>query len=333
MSKTRITIKKAEKILKNITKTSIMVIGDIMLDEYLWGDVTRISPEAPVPVVNVSDSTLKLGGAANVAYNIQELGATPILVSVIGNDGNGSRLKSLLFENCIEADSLIESKSRPSTHKTRIIARNQQVVRADRESNEPLNEDEYMGIKKMIREKIHSCKGCIISDYGKGILTKKLVKFIIQECNKAGIFVSIDPKIRDIKDYSGASLMTPNLKEAHELLGLPVKSRTDDEIKEIGWNLLEKAQAENLLVTLGSQGMALFQSNKASFQHLETVAQKVFDVTGAGDTVISVFTSAVAAGATLKDAMILSNHAAGLIVGELGTAAVTPESLLSTCSQ
>lgn len=320
------------EIVAEFPSCSVMVVGDVMLDEYLWGDATRISPEAPVPVVAVESSTLKPGGGANVAWNLAALGVQPHLVSICGNDNNGNRLLNLLGELGIDSTGLYRSTDRPTTHKIRIVARHQQVVRADRESSDLPGTKESAAIWAAIESKLDTVRAIILSDYGKGVLDKALITRIITEAAKRQLFVAVDPKNRPFGDYRHAGVITPNLKEALLAAGKVSASCSDEELAKTGWELVEQADLTSLLVTLGERGMALFQTADKSFFHLHTVAQKVFDVTGAGDTVISIYTAAIACGATPKEAAIVANQAAGITVGEPGTAAVSARKLCDSFS-
>jgi D-beta-D-heptose 7-phosphate kinase/D-beta-D-heptose 1-phosphate adenosyltransferase len=291
-----------------------------MLDEYLYGAVTRISPEAPVPVVEINNEQVRLGGAANVANNIRSLGDEPYLVGVVGEDEASIKLSQLLKEKGISRDYLVNDSERPTTIKTRIIAHSQQVVRADREDTREITGD----LEKRILDKFNMVsdriKAVIISDYGKGVITASLLEKIIPACRNKGIFVAVDPKETHFLNYKKVSLITPNHHEAGFAAGKRIK--TDEDLNAVGKLLLDKLQADSILITRGEKGMALFNAN-GEVDYFPTVAKKVFDVTGAGDTVIASFVSAVAAGATLKEAAVFSNCAAGVVVGEIGTANVT----------
>jgi D-beta-D-heptose 7-phosphate kinase/D-beta-D-heptose 1-phosphate adenosyltransferase len=314
-----IKIDRIDKISANFGKATILILGDIMLDEYLHGSVSRISPEAPVPVVEINHEQLRLGGAANVANNVKALGDEPILIGVIGVDEAAIKLNQLLKEKGIARDYLIDDSERRTTIKTRIIAHSQQVVRADREDAVEISPE----IEKRIIDRFHAIagkiKGVIISDYGKGVITASLLEKIIPDCREKGIFVAVDPKETHFFNYKRVSLITPNHHEAGFAAGKRIK--TDDDLNYVGKLLLERLQADSILITRGEKGMALFNAN-GEVDYFATVAKKVFDVTGAGDTVIASFVSAMAAGATLKEATVISNCAAGVVVGEIGTATV-----------
>ncbi len=322
------------KIIQSFKNTRILVVGDCMLDEYMWGDVNRISPEAPVPVVSVEETTVRLGGAANVAQNLDRLGITPVLVSVIGQDVTGQNVSALLSRNNCTDAFLCKSSTRPTTIKTRIMARQQQVVRADRERTTDLDDNELKDISAKFAQAIQDVKGVIISDYAKGVICPRFLKSIIAACRERDIFVAVDPKERHFDLYANVSVITPNLKETYTALGLPPERRpSDSAIKAMGWQLLDKLDLAYVLMTLSERGMGLFEKEQRKFTHLSTVAQEVYDVTGAGDTVISVFSAAMICGATPFEAAYMANHAAGITVAEIGTASVDAETLLQACLQ
>lgn len=331
MTENPVSFGRIETIIAAMKKTSIIVIGDSMIDEYYWGDVERISPEAPVPVVAVESVSRRLGGAANVVQNLSTLGVTSRLLSVCGNDDNGTILSRMLEDAGSSPESLYRSEKRPTTVKTRIIARHQQVVRADREKIGDLEENEITALRTLFDRLHTSADGVIISDYGKGVISPPLIAGLIEKCTDRKTFIAVDPKDRHIQLYKGVSLITPNLKEALTLAGYRGRSCSDEEVVDLGWNIIDNYSLSHLLITLSERGMALFSRENHEFNRLPTVAQRVFDVTGAGDTVISTFTAAIASGATPLEAAFCANHAAGITVAELGTASVTPERLLQSC--
>lgn len=304
----------------------ILVLGDVMLDEYLWGNVSRISPEAPVPVVEIVKDSIKLGGGANVALNIKALGDEPILVGVVGEDGNGHKMISALSEAGIESVGIFRDNPRTTTIKTRIIAHNQQVVRADRENTEEISEELTGEIMAFVTDRIREIHGIIISDYGKGVVTSRLLSGVIELCRENEVFIAVDPKDTHFMNYKRVSLITPNHHEAGFVYGKRI--RNEDILQEVGWGLLQRLNVDALLITRGEKGMSLFEAD-GTLTHFPTRAKKVYDVTGAGDTVISAFTCAVAAGANYREATLICNHAAGLVVGEVGTAQVTREELMA----
>ena len=315
---------KIEKIIANFGKAKILILGDIMLDEYLYGDVGRISPEAPVPVVDIKEERLKLGGAANVANNIATLGDEPILLGTVGEDDASIKLSQLL-KNCnITRDFLINDSERRTTIKTRIIAQSQQIVRADREDTKDISENIEKIVLTRFRSVVDKINAIIISDYGKGVITASLLEKVIPACKENNVFIAVDPKESHFFNYKDVSVVTPN----HHVAGFVAGHRivNENDLKIVSRILLDKLQAESLLITRGSKGMALFTADD-QVDYFPTVARKVFDVTGAGDTVISVFVSAVTAGATLKEAAIISNCAAGAVVREIGTATITSKKL------
>lgn len=304
----------------------ILVLGDVMLDEYLWGNVSRISPEAPVPVVEIMKESINLGGAANVALNVKTLGNEPILVGVIGDDRIGERMIDTLAGAQIKSDGIFVDPPRMTTIKTRVIAHNQQVVRTDRENTEEISEKLGDKIVSLVKNKIPEIDGVIISDYGKGMITFKLLSELIALCKENAVFMAVDPKDTHFMNYKQVSLITPNHHEAGFVYGKRIKD--ENILEEVGWGLMEKLKAEALLITRGEEGMSLFESDR-TLTHFPTKAKKVYDVTGAGDTVISAFTCAVAAGANYKEATLISNHAAGIVVGEIGTAQTTKDELMN----
>ncbi|UCD16600.1 MAG: D-glycero-beta-D-manno-heptose-7-phosphate kinase [Candidatus Zixiibacteriota bacterium] len=313
-----------DKITSNIGKASILILGDIMLDEYLYGMVNRISPEAPVPVVEVNKDQIRLGGAANVANNIQALGDKPYLLGTIGLDDAAIKLSQLLKLRGISGDYLVDDKERCTTIKTRIIANSQQVVRADRENRQEISADVEKQILDRFLSLVDKIKAVIISDYGKGVITSSLLGKIIPTCRERDIFIAVDPKDTHFFNYKKASLVTPNHHEAGFVAGSRIRNEHD--LEQVGKMLLERLEAKSLLITRGEKGMALFHDS-GNMDLFPTLAKKVFDVTGAGDTVIASFVAAVTAGATLKEAATVSNCAAGIVVAEIGTATVTREQL------
>lgn len=320
-------------VLASLKSTSIIVVGDTMIDEYFWGDVQRISPEAPVPVVEVASVSRRLGGAANVVQNLVRLGVHTNLISLCGNDDNGTVLSKMLTDDGCGIDGLFRSASRPTTIKTRIIARQQQVVRADREVIRDLDATEATALIDCFNRQIASAAGVIISDYGKGVVSPALLGLIIEVCTAQKKYVAIDPKDRHIHLYKNVSVITPNLKEAHILARVPYRHCSEEEIVNLGWKISDEYHLQHLLITLSERGMALFTASDRQCTLLPTVAQKVFDVTGAGDTVISVFTAAMSAGAAPFEAAYIANHAAGLTVAQLGTASVTAEEIIAACAK
>ena len=316
-------------IVLGMSGKQVLIVGDIMLDEYIWGSVNRISPEAPVPVVDVSDKTIRLGGAANVASNLSSVGVTPIIASVIGNDSNGIKLSSELEKIGCEVSAIIISDERPTTTKTRIMAHSQQVVRVDSEDNSPIDANNEKQLLSKIQDIIESIDAVVISDYGKGVITPTLLEKLTELTKKYSKFVSVDPKENHWDYYKNVHIITPNLKEGYQSLGLTLKKMPDEEtIIEKGWEIVDKYSLKYLLLTLSEKGMMLFDNDSRNQTHLHTVAKDVFDVTGAGDTVISIFTASIASGANPIEATYIANHAAGISVAEVGTVSVTSEELI-----
>lgn len=315
-----------QKVVQQFSDQPILVVGDLMLDRYVWGRVERISPEAPVPVVEVVKETVHLGGAANVAYNLAVLKARPLLVGVVGRDEAGDRLVEELHRQEISSEGIVRDKGRSTTIKTRIIAHNQQVCRTDREDKTPLSQGTVDQMRTAYQPLLEQAKGIIISDYAKGACSEALVVDLIQETRQAKKFLAVDPKAGDFSVYRGASIVTPNKKEAVRASGVEIVDEAS--FIQAGEKLLEVTASDYLLITRGEEGMTLFEGKEHS--HIPTVAREVFDVSGAGDTVIASLTLAVAAGASIRDAAILANHAAGVAVGKLGTAAASGEEILSS---
>lgn len=308
-----------ESLLERFRGRHLLVVGDLILDRFIWGEVNRISPEAPVPVVNIQHETVHLGGAANVAANLVELGAVPHLVGLVGPDGAGRMLLKELEKKGIDPAGVITSDGRATTVKTRIIARHQQVCRTDREDRDPFPRSEMETIERLSLEKLERVEAVILSDYDKGTLAHPITRSLIERCRQRAKFVAIDPKLGDFSKYRASSLITPNKKEAEEASGMLILDEIS--LQSVGNTLLEQTSAESILITRGEEGMTLFAVQ--GHCHISTVAREVFDVTGAGDTVIATMTLAVACGATRRQAAFLANHAAGIVVGKLGTATVS----------
>lgn len=303
----------------------ILVIGDVMLDRFVWGSVSRISPEAPVPVVEIRKETTCLGGAANVAANIHALGAIPIPVGVIGDDFEGRRLRHEFRVLGSPVVGLVADKTRATSVKTRIIAQHQQVCRTDREDRAPVSPVLHRRIVGRFRTMLRSCAAVVVSDYAKGLISPALLKEILPMARASGKIVCVDPKLKNLGLYGPATVITPNTLEAESASGVTISSQLD--LLRAGRKILRSACVDHLLITRGEEGMALFQGT-GGVTHIPTVAREVFDVTGAGDTVVSVLTLGLVAGLPILQAAILANIAAGIVVGKLGTATLTPEELI-----
>ncbi len=312
------------QILDNISKVKILVAGDVMLDRYWWGSVNRISPEAPVPIVQLEKMSLVAGGAANVAANLAGLGATPYLFGIKGVDAEGGAVDEVLLTAGIENHSIYPLPGRKTTIKTRIVAHSQHVVRIDQETTDQITNSQAENIISDMSETLKKVDAVIISDYAKGFLSDYFLKIFIDEARSLNKLLIVDPKGRDFSRYRGASVITPNKREAAEAASLEPDS--PDLVLRSGNLLLDSLDLRALLITEGENGMTLFH-NDGETSHLESLAHNVYDVTGAGDTVIATFTAAAATGAAFLDAAKLANAAAGLVVGKIGTTRVTREML------
>jgi rfaE bifunctional protein kinase chain/domain len=310
--------------LSDLSNVPVLVIGDVMLDEYIIGDAQRISPEAPVPVVLVKEERLHVGGAGNVARNIKDLGGKPLLIGACGDGHNSKKLQQVLKTENLDTK-LLTLPGRPATTKNRIMARGQQILRIDHEDTAPLSEAETDKMLGYIEECWPGQRLVIISDYNKGVVNKRLIEGIFklkQRC-KNTVRILVDPKPENLSFYQNVDLLTPNTKEAGEGAELPVRNKED--IVNAGLTICKKNQCKSLLITLGSDGMALFQNKKIT--HIPTLAKQVYDVTGAGDTVIGTLGLSLAAGISLLDSCILANYAAGIVVGKSGSATTNQEEM------
>ncbi|MBS1904808.1 MAG: D-glycero-beta-D-manno-heptose-7-phosphate kinase [Bacteroidetes bacterium] len=298
------------------SKARIAVVGDLMLDRYLFGSVSRISPEAPVPVLDIHRDEARLGGAANVGHNIHTLGATPVLIGVVGKDGKGERVRKLLQEIGLSTEGVISDSSRPTTVKTRVVAGSQQMLRIDHEKKHPVHEsveDEIFGI---LATQIGTLDGIILEDYNKGVLSTKLIRKIVELANTNNVPVFVDPKHDNFFEFKRVTVFKPNKKEIEDALGTKLSS--EEQILRAGFKLLEMLQAENVLLTLSERGMLLFEDGEKEPFSIPTRARQVADVSGAGDTVIATLAVAKACGASVREAAMIANRAAGLVVEELG---------------
>lgn len=312
--------------VRDFPRRRALVIGDLMLDVFIWGDVRRISPEAPVPVVEVRGKTLCLGGAANVAHNLASLGARPLVAGLVGEDGAGGELTALFEEKSIPVSGIVREKGRPTSVKTRIIARNQQVVRYDHESRRPSAPRSIAEMIEFIEKSLSEADVVVVSDYAKGVVCAPLADRL-RSLAAGKIPVVVDPKIENFALYRSFTTVTPNHHEAAQMAGVEIVD--EESLNLAGRKLLRSLRCENLLITRGGDGMSIFR-NGGRAVHIPTLARQVFDVTGAGDTVAAVLALGTAAGLSIADASILANFAAGIVVAEVGTAAVSPERLLET---
>jgi D-beta-D-heptose 7-phosphate kinase/D-beta-D-heptose 1-phosphate adenosyltransferase len=324
MSPPRLTVEETRRLTARFADHEVLVIGDVMLDQYVWGEAGRISPEAPVPVVEVTNETMRLGGAANVALNIVSLGGRVRILSIAGADALAPQLRKLLQQQGIHAIDLIEDAGRPTTLKSRIIASRQQVVRIDRESCAPLAGEAREQLLAKLRVSLDSVRGIIVSDYGKGVVDLELMEELASQARRRGIFLSVDPKESHFYQYRKVSVVTPNTLEASRAARVTIRDL--ESLETAGRTLLRDLECDGVLITRGSEGMSLFREGVPT-THIPVMAREVFDVTGAGDTVIASFTLARVAGASLEQAAVLSNAAAAVVVGKMGTAAVNTKEL------
>jgi rfaE bifunctional protein kinase chain/domain len=304
----------------------VLVLGDVMLDAFIWGRVARISPEAPVPVVEVTGQSFHLGGAGNVAANVRSLGGHAVLAGTIGRDHAGRHIEEVLAEQGIEPRLVFTDVGRPTTVKTRIVAHGQQVVRTDREDAGDIAESAERALLEALRAELPEAAALVISDYQKGTLTASLLRRTLARARRRRVPVLVDPKLRHFRLYRGATVVTPNQLEAEQATGLRLSD--DGERREAGRRILALLACRAVVVTRGEHGLSLFERGRAPVE-VPTAAREVFDVTGAGDSVIATMALALAAGATLREAAILANCAAGVVVGKVGTAQVTPSELLA----
>ncbi len=315
--------KRANEILDTIRDRRIVVLGDVMLDEFVWGDVTRISPEGPVPVVDVRRESVRLGGAANVLANLVALGTKGNVIGVVGDDATGERLRVSLTELGGHQDSLIVDADRPSTSKTRIVAHNQLVVRADRESRKPVNGKIEEQIISRLHEELESASAFVISDYDKGVVTPRVLAEVLPFAYER-LPVLVDPKLRNFNSYRPATLITPNHHEALRMSN--TEDDTDEGLYEAAKLIQKRLECDSVLITRGDKGMLLLGSDDKP-AYVKTAAREVYDVTGAGDTVIAALAAGLASGATLIESAMFANQAAGIVVGKVGTATASAEEL------
>ena len=317
-----------DTIFKGFSGKRIMVVGDLMIDEYIIGKVSRISPEAPVPVIEVAEESHRLGGAANVALNIASLGLEPIMVGIIGDDSAGEKLLQRFKMRKVNPEGVVKISTRPTTVKTRILGDSQHIARVDRELNTYLNRNEENQISQKILEIIKNVDAVILEDYNKGVLTEKIISTIIERANELGKIITVDPKFKNFLKYQNVTLFKPNIKETEEALAIKVSD--DRDLSEAGKALIKKLQANSVLITRGAQGMSLFEANGEE-THVESKVRKVADVSGAGDTVISTLTAALTAGCTYQEAATIANFAAGIVCEYVGIVPVERDKLYKVC--
>ncbi|OGP90077.1 MAG: hypothetical protein A2031_05040 [Deltaproteobacteria bacterium RBG_19FT_COMBO_43_11] len=321
--------KRALEIIADFPRAGVLVIGDIMVDHFIWGKVSRISPEAPVPVVDVQKDSIMLGGCANVLNSIYAMGGKVYVTGVIGADDIGNKFLAELHQRQIATSGIIIDKKRPTTLKTRVVAHGQQVVRFDQESKKPINKeglDKILEYVESMRKKIGTI---VVSDYNKGVISKELVDGIKKIVKDSGIFICLDPKQRDFSIYEGAHVITPNHHEAQRAAGMEITN--GDDLERLSEIIFKKHDFQAMLITRGEEGMSLFEKGrKIVHTYFPAQAKEVYDVTGAGDTVIGVLALAMAAHAKIREATCLANLAAGIVVGKIGTSTVSREELIKT---
>jgi len=325
---------KLAQYVKKFSGVKILVIGDIMVDKFIYGSVSRISPEAPVPVVEITRESYSPGGAANVASNIVAVGGKVSLLGVVGFDSAASHLISNLEKLSVDVSKIVKDESRPTIMKTRIIAHHQQVVRVDKEVKGGFSSGIIKNLIENFHQLVKESDAVIISDYGKGVISPPILKEIIPLCRRRGIPITVDPKIEHFLSYKKVTCLTPNLNEATEGIKA-TRNSTEEDVRRIGIEIMKKLQPDTLIITRGEKGMTLFESaskkttsSSIKITDIPTRAKEVYDVTGAGDTVISVLTLALASGAPFYEAAEISNYAAGVVVGKLGTATCSAKELL-----
>jgi D-glycero-beta-D-manno-heptose-7-phosphate kinase len=305
-----------ESLTAAFSSARIAVIGDLMLDRYTFGTVSRISPEAPVPVLEIEDEQARLGGAANVGNNIRGLSATALMLGVVGNDTSGLILKGIFTDLGFPADGIITDSERPTTVKTRVIAGSQQMLRLDHETKQDISAATEARLLGVLEERINDLDAIILEDYNKGVVTRSLIAKTIALAKKTNTPVLVDPKQHNFFDYKGATVFKPNRKEVEDAIG--ARLETTEEVERAGRELIERLDAENVLLTLGEKGMMLFEKSGEGTVTIPTRARQVADVSGAGDTVIATLAVSMACGASVREAAVLANRAAGLVIEELG---------------
>lgn len=325
-----VSFKKLNALKNNFIGKRVAVVGDLMLDCYFWGGVGRISPEAPVPVVEVDEEFFRFGGAMNVAYNISTLGGIPFPFGVIGNDNEGKIFRKLLAEKNITDKGIVVDSKRPTTAKTRVIADKQHIVRIDKEKTNAISSQTEKKILDLLKKEIKKLDAIVLEDYNKGVLTESLIKQVIELARNENKVVTVDPKFNNFFSYQNVTVFKPNRKETEDVFGIRIK--TDEDISSAGEKLLERLNCKYALLTLGEHGIALFEKDKSE-RRIPTIARKVADVSGAGDTVISTLTIALAAGADIFDAAYLANYAGGLVCQEVGIVPIELNTLFNAVSK
>jgi D-beta-D-heptose 7-phosphate kinase/D-beta-D-heptose 1-phosphate adenosyltransferase len=324
MAKPALILSRLEKIVHGFARVRLLVVGDVMLDEYLWGDVERVSPEAPVPVVHVRRESHALGGAGNVVRNVVAMGARCGFCAVVGEDTAGDRIVDLLKDLGVDPAGVVRDGGRPTTRKTRVEARSQQLLRYDRETDEAIAGAAARRLLAATLAALEDADGVVFEDYAKGVLASAVVRSVIRRCRERGLFVAVDPK-DTVAPYKGASLVKPNLRELEALTGLRVKDAAT--LARAVGKLQRQLGGADVVVTRGAQGMSLFTPGKGPLD-VPSAPFEVFDVQGAGDTAIATLALARLAGGTLQEAAVIANAAAGVVVGKVGTATASPAEVL-----
>ena len=325
----KIDLKRIKNILESFRERKILVYGDLMIDEFIFSNVKRISPEAPVPVAEVIEKNYRLGGASNVAANIVSLGGKASMAGLVGDDGFGRLFSESAMEQGIDISCIVKDDERPTTVKTRILAQNQQIARIDSEKRHAMGKKVQDEMKRILSDNIDKYEAVIISDYAKGSFTEEISDFIKDICKEKNILTAVDPKIKSEKLYSGMDYLKPNLREAQMLTDIEIKD--EDTLKMAGEKLLDQMKAKVVVLTRGKDGISVFQKEKRF--DIPTQARKVYDVTGAGDTTIATLIMALLSGADIMEASLIANIAAGIVVGEVGTAKATCDDILSHCKE
>jgi len=325
MAKTSLELRRLEKLVRGFARVRLLVVGDVMLDEYLWGDVERVSPEAPVPVVHVRRESQALGGAGNVVRNVVAMGAGCSFCAVVGEDAAGDRIVDLLKDLGVDPSGVVRDGGRPTTRKTRVEARAQQLLRYDRETDEPITGGAARRLLGAIEAALAAADGVVFEDYAKGVLARGVVRSVLRRCKERGLFVAVDPK-HTVAPYRGASLVKPNLRELEALAGLRIRGPA--ELARAVAKLQRQLGGAAVVVTRGALGMSVFELGKKAHD-VPSAPFEVFDVQGAGDTAIAALALARLAGGSLQEAAVIANAAAGVVVGKVGTATASPDEVLA----
>jgi rfaE bifunctional protein kinase chain/domain len=322
-----VTLLELKKYLESFQNKRIAVIGDVMLDHYVWGVVNRISPEAPVPIVEIGSEEYRLGGATNVANNLKALGAVPYVFGLIGDDSYGEIVRERLRSRGIDDSLIVVDHNRPTTRKTRVMAHHQQMIRIDNESKQEITTEIEQIVMKKINQVVDLIEGIILEDYDKGLLTAGLIKSVISLANQKGIPVTVDPKYRNFFDYEGVTVFKPNFVELKKNMAVTIED--EEEFEKISLELIDKLKPQYLVVTRGEKGLSVFSKGSKRFD-IPTYAREVYDVSGAGDTVISALTLGLTSGLSIETSAIIANHAAGSVCGKVGIQPAYPQDIINS---